>query len=914
MATISYDGQSLLIDGRRIWLVSGAIHYARSPHQLWRSRIRAAKQAGLNCIETHVFWNIHEPRPGKFHFEGNADLRRFIQIIAHERMYCILRPGPYIGADWDFGGLPGWLNQIPDIALREASGPFLEACSRYVSAVMDQVRDLQIASPVTRRAAAAATGGGGPIIMIQAENEWFCHNPKQGDAYLREITRYLRESGCAVPISVCNNLWQRVDGAIDTWNADSHLAADLRQLRIVQPDAPRIVSEFWLGGADHWGGPHLEKTPATNLYQLTSMLAVGAQFNMYMFHGGTSFGFHAGRRMDGPACFMTTSYDYDAPLLEAGGRGAKYKMVKRICMFASQFGHVLAHMDPEPNHTAVALSDEKHPVSVIQQNGSQGAVIFLIKAHGDKTTNVDLMLPDGQKLPVPIGDDRAAWLVLNTNLGGVAELTYTSFRPWAFLGKKILVLFGPPAAKGLVCVNGAPLSITVPTGDRPTVTEHEDLIVVLLNPDQVDAAYVLPEGLIVGAAGLDDNDQPIPDRKWSKATRITTGGQTRTMAMAAEMRPTRPHLDGWHQNPMSDLMDGSSERFEPIDGPASLEQLDCEGYGLYRIVLKSAGIGGKLLAPLSGDRLHVYCDGKLAALMGHGPGAAFSPVPIELARQFVVLADNLGHFNAGWGLGESKGLFGHFYDVKPVHLSMPEVVSDTAPDPFELRGFYTGLRQGEEGPTDVLVWQFKPEIRKPMILDLGGLPLRAKLIINDVPLAMVDPHYSAGLGRFLLEPGQQITGGRNVMKLALFESFKRTTPLKFVKLYQTTGPLTAKASWAFTPLPKPKSDAFEPLSSHRAKQPCWYRCFFSASRTDVPLWFEPRSLSKGQIYINGHNAGRYFIQTHTDTPVPPQKRYYLPEPWLRTDQPNELLIFEEHGRSPRQSRLAYDPMGPYGDV
>ena len=129
MATISYDGQSLLIDGRRIWLVSGAIHYARTPHQLWRSRIRAAKQAGLNCIETHVFWSMHEPRPGKFRFEGDADLRRFIQIIAAEQMYCILRPGPYVGADWDFGGLPPWLNRMPDIALRESSGPFLEACA-----------------------------------------------------------------------------------------------------------------------------------------------------------------------------------------------------------------------------------------------------------------------------------------------------------------------------------------------------------------------------------------------------------------------------------------------------------------------------------------------------------------------------------------------------------------------------------------------------------------------------------------------------------------------------------------------------------------------------------------------------------------------------------------------------------------
>ncbi|MCC7205134.1 MAG: beta-galactosidase, partial [Phycisphaeraceae bacterium] len=106
MPTISFDGQSLLLDGRRLWLVSGAIHYSRTPHELWADRIRAAKQAGLNCIETYVFWNLHEPAPGKFNFRGDADLRHFVKLVGEAGMYCILRPGPYVCAEWDFGGLP----------------------------------------------------------------------------------------------------------------------------------------------------------------------------------------------------------------------------------------------------------------------------------------------------------------------------------------------------------------------------------------------------------------------------------------------------------------------------------------------------------------------------------------------------------------------------------------------------------------------------------------------------------------------------------------------------------------------------------------------------------------------------------------------------------------------------------------
>ena len=136
MANITYDHQSFSIDGRRIWLISAAIHYPRTPHQLWRKRIRAAKQAGCNCIETYVFWNVHETEPGVFDFAGDRDLRAFIKIVGEEGMFCYLRPGPYICAEWDFGGLPAWLNNIEDIDFRTANSPFLEASARYIGAVM----------------------------------------------------------------------------------------------------------------------------------------------------------------------------------------------------------------------------------------------------------------------------------------------------------------------------------------------------------------------------------------------------------------------------------------------------------------------------------------------------------------------------------------------------------------------------------------------------------------------------------------------------------------------------------------------------------------------------------------------------------------------------------------------------------
>lgn len=916
---MSYDGQSFNIDGRRIWLVSGAIHYARTPHQLWRRRIRAAKEAGLNCIETYVFWNLHEPSPGVFNFAGDADLRKFVQTVAQEGLYCILRPGPYICAEWDFGGLPAWLHRVEGMKLRQANGPFLEACARYLGAVFEQVKDLQVNDNPARTNNGPASG---PIVMVQAENEWISHNPDQAEPYLGEIVRYLRESGCTVPINVCNNLWQRVPGTIDTWNANQHLANDLRQLRVVQANAPRMVTEFWPGWFDAWGSPHhRDYTGDWNLYRLAQILGVGAQYNLFMFHGGTNFGFFGGRTIASPDCFMTTSYDYDAPLSEAGGRGPKYLAIKRISTFASQFGHVFASLSPGTPPAAIAPTDDDHPLTLLHQTGSQGDVLFLLKSKNDKTTATRVLLPNGLSLPVPLGEDRVAWVALDVKLPGTAKLSYTNLRPWAFVGRKMLVLFGPAGAEGLVAINDAPLTLRVPEGQAPLVEQHEDMTIVVLNGEQVDAAYLLPAGLVVGAAGLDEQDRPLPLDGWPTTYTIALDGKVAKSGTKPAKPPVAPKLGKWSHAPLTTYLAGSAPAFKTIDGPRSLEQLHCDyGYGWYRFAYESAApAAGKAFAPGSGDRLHLFADGKPSALLGLGPGAEYDPTAIKLGKTNVVLADNLGRFNFGWAVGESKGLLGHLLSVKPIKLGKPDVVADKAPDPFTLTGFVLYARRGDRPPADHLLFKFalagKP--RGPVVLDIQGLPAKAMLFLNDQPLGLYDRHFSAGAARFVIQPGEPLKNGKNVLRVALFHKLDvKTDVLKHITLYETSANLTASAGWAFAPWTVPAADEFEPLTRSTASGlPAWYRATFPAipaASVAVPLWLEPIGLTKGQLYLNGHNLGRYFVATAAGKAVPPQERYYLPEPWLNTDRPNELVIFEEHGKHPGKARLVFDPMGPYG--
>lgn len=932
MATISYDGQSFIIDGRRIWLVSGAIHYFRTPRELWRARIRAAKEAGLNCIETYCAWNAHEPKPGHFDFTGDLDLRAFVKLVGEEGLYCIVRPGPYICGEWDFGGHPAWLHRQfeaageSEVKLRQSHPIYLEACARFLGAVMDEIKYLQITATATPERASSngnaagqpaggyLGGGGGPVIMIQAENEWFSHNPDEHDKYLREMVRYLRENGCTVPINNCNNLWQRIDGTIDTWNGARNLAFDMRQLAVVQPHAPRLVTEYWPGWFDMWGAEHSTVDTDLHLYRVAAILATGSQYNLYMFHGGTNFAFYGGRTIVAYGGYMTTSYDYDAPLLEAGGRGPKYRVTKRISTFASQFGYVFSHLATDPPHAAIAPRDEDHPLSVVHLCGSQGEVIFLLRSAQDKTTQTQLMLPNGLTLPVHLGKERAAWLLINTNLGGVAKLNYTNLRPLAFIERKLLVLFGPAGCAGMIGLDDAQYRMTVPDDGAPHVERHDELAIVVLSTEQADDAYLFAGGIALGAGGLDTEGQPIP-RDGKPLTIIDTDGKVVVRPKPKAGRTVAPpKLNNWTAAAVDELVDGTATSYTAIDRPRSLESLGADfGYGWYRLRFDKAS-SGATFAPESGDRLHVFGGGKPLSLLGLGPGATDGPVNLRLSDTVTILADNLGRFNYGQPMGEKKGLFGHLFNVKPVKLGKPKRTRERAADPFAVTRMVYRRRKGDLPMVESLSWTLKPAAKLPMVLFVQGLDVQGVWLINGRPVNVFLGSESAKYLRLVLTPGQNgFTAGNNELKFSPLQAVAADVDIaSSLTLYQATAVPSAKAEWSFAPWTVPDASAFTKLSkTPRAGVPCWYRTSFTVDAADVPLWLEPRGLSKGQLYLNGHNIGRFFVATNKGKRVPPQERYYLPEPWLNLKGENELLIFDEHGFSPTKSRLVYDPMGPY---
>ncbi|TVS00691.1 MAG: hypothetical protein EA423_11295 [Phycisphaerales bacterium] len=918
MPSVTYDGRSFMLDGRRIWLVSGSIHYARVPRECWRDRIAAARHAGLNCIETPVFWSRHEPRPGAYDFEGQNDVRHFVELIGQAGMVCILRPGPYIGSGWDMGGLPAWLLSNPDLKLRSANQPFLEAAGKFLTALAGQIRDLQVTSP----------GQGGPLLLVQNEAHWTCGHDDEARGYLGELHRYLRENGLNVPTINSNNLWQGVEGEIDCWSGSEAMLTVMRQLSTVKPDQPRLVIDFSVTAPSVYSeGDAGTPEPMAVQRRLAEILAGCGQYNIDPFCGGTNFGFSGGRLPGGASRFVAQSNDRHAPVTEAGTPGASYGAVRRISMFASAFGKVFSHANPE--YRPVVLDPEQAGggrtgagVSISHVSGQQGGCVFVFGAdpagpHG-AVKHSTLLLAGGSTLPVSLGEQAVAWCLFDVHLTGRSRLDYTNLNALTLVGRT-LVLFGPSGSEGLVSINGSPIEVNVPKGKTPEVIDHEGVTIVVCSEQQVDKVYATDEAVYLGCAGMTADNQPIPEGRNCMMFNAEGEQSTTTGAAKAPKSPKAPNLSGWECAETREHIDGSSPRYAAIDGPADLTPLGAQtGYGWYRITIRSGATRKpKVIAPCSGDRLLVFVDGEETGLLGFGPGSVNElALPLKKGvRQVVVLADNLGRYSTGADLGDKKGLLRDLWEVTPLKGVKHKQVESTPLNLLEFRKPLWEVREGDVTSTDRVQWAFMHRKKSPIILGVDHFPARAVLIVNDTPVRFLETGWT---GHIFLDE-EQLTRGNNSIEVAFVDELDAEAlgaAIKgagtAVRVLEGVSAVTDKADWAFAKWEAPSEAAYESVAKAHmegAACPAWWRCNFDPAEAGVPLFLELNSLTKGQVYLNGRHLGRYWVSTFDGTPVPPQHRVWLPECWLNTDGPNELLLFDERGGHPGKCRLVHEPSG-----
>ena len=355
--TFALGDSTFMLDGKPLQIISGEMHCYRIPREYWRDRIRKAKAMGLNTVGTYVFWNAQEPEPGKFDFSGNNDIAEFIRIAKEEGMWVVLRPSPYACAEWEFGGYPWWLLKDKSLKVRSRDPKFIKYYREYIMQLGKQVAPLLVTH-------------GGNVLMVQIENEYGSYSNDK--AYLDLNRKIFREAGLNGVLFTCDGPSQMPAGYLPGYLPAVNGEDDPAKVKALinkyhEGKGPYYISEWYPGWFDSWGEPHHGSNADEDAKKLDEVLSARLSINLYMFHGGTTRGFMNGANMNNhdPYAPQTSSYDYDAPLDEAGEPTPKFYKFREV---------IQKHLPP--GTTLPALPAKAKTIAIDNIKLSQRAPLF----------------------------------------------------------------------------------------------------------------------------------------------------------------------------------------------------------------------------------------------------------------------------------------------------------------------------------------------------------------------------------------------------------------------------------------------------------------------------------------------------------------------------------------------------------
>jgi len=888
MPKLSFDGTSLLLDTQRLWPVAARLDYAAFPPESWSPRLGQLRDAGFNTVETAAWWTAHQPTADTFNFEGRRDLRRFVETAAGMGLWVVLRAGPH-AEGLHAGGLPAWLDGLKldrrakPMRRREGNALFLAAAANFYQALFKQLAGLQAADrpaagatvyapagPGVVAACGFAGQGAGPVLAVQIEDHWTAAHPDGEAAYLEPLVRYLRQAGVQVPVLLENQLWNHLPGTVHTWNVGDGLsadpasdpAADLRQLRAVEPDAPAIARVTASADADSLAR------------QLGGVLAAGAGFAVDRFARGTA--------LDSPAPETGGGHALTGP---GGEPEPALAAARSAALFSSHFGSVLAHLRPASGPVVAAATGTTHPLSITHLRGERGDLVVLRQAKTDKARTADLLLDEGVRLRVPLARCGATRLLLNARLGGRAMLDYTSLSPLMLAGGHVLAVVGPAGSEGQLSLDGEHLDVTVPRGQAPVVESLDTVTLVVLNEDQAAVTHAYADGLVVGAAGLNAAGEPVPVRGFATQTRVSATGEVSRVKSVLPRRGNAPSLTAWSH------ADAAASLAAPGD-TATLP-----GRSLHRAAFAPGRAA--LTLRLGGAAAALEIDPEC------GPVAIDGPKNRKLTGDIALLTTD--------GAGPRHGP-GRWFRVDAAKLPSPERHPQPAPDAFEAVQFAPGHRAGATAAGEALIYRLKPSRRRPVIIDLSKLSVACVIRINGKPVALHDPAPGPSKApdpRHLLDPTDDgpFTGGTNAVELALFAPLPKGTSTRgLLVATDVKSEITPEAPWTTEPLPVPGDDAFgDPpaktskanKSSKKVRNPAWWRTAFTAhagsggDASGLVLTFT--AADGGAVVLNGHHAGPFAVGKNV---------LELHAGWLAADGKNTLTFFDEGGGVPKSVKLA----------
>jgi hypothetical protein len=857
---VAIDRHSVLVDGRRIQIVSGALHYFRVVHEEWRERLEWCRAAGINTIETVVPWNFHEYREGEYQFDGDKDIGAFLDLCHELGFYAIVRPSPYICAEWDNGGLPLWLQNKTDVALRCASPVLLAHVRRWSDVLLPQLAERQ----VTR---------GGPILMVQIENEYGYFEHAQEREYLEFLRTDLVEHGIEVPLFTCDlpGRGMRLSGVPTCANFGSNAAHYLSILRAHQPDYFLFVSELWLAWFDHWGGDHHTRTGRSVANILKEVLAAGGQYNFYMWSGGTNFGYYGGRTTSGDyGAFITTSYDYDAPIGETGYITDKFGECRLVNYFARTYADLCLESEQvEATDWAVESGATlEREVHVTERRSLAGGLLFVqnkgtelrqvvLEHAGNPTCQVGVALLAGEMRLFPCDWALASgWRLVVGTVEPVARLDNAYF----FYGEA-------GALYEFICEkNGAQTRLEgqVPESDAPLCHQLDDAWLCVYNRETAKRCDW-------------EADQTGQQRAW--------------LPSAPARAPSLPGLSFTAAQVPVPTLDTHSA----VARPLPLEAFGAlQGYGWYCASFDSDGQPTTLVLRGVRDRARVYLNGRYQGAVGAFAAFALcAVVPRQGSNELAILADNLGRYCFTAGLGEHKGIAGVWLAGQTSEVGA--FVACDGRECVELpfasgQGVLlriTGMREHgmRFGIGDHVVYHHRRvddddsfvelDVTRYLRADAHVLWLERSNGDSDPPkLSCVTYDAASELtGTWRMSAGAVAQEGSQPV---IDPSPIRALPFRAVmpgaesgdERGMDGGPVVFRAEFALAPDPERR-----------------------------PLKLSVAGLGKGVAWLNGRNLGRYWS-------LGPQTALYIPESALDASG-NELFILDEEGRDPGRVSLLY---------
>ncbi|EKN65245.1 beta-galactosidase [Neobacillus bataviensis LMG 21833] len=838
---ITYDKKSWKIHNERVFILSAAIHYFRLPRAEWNEVLDKAKAGGCNTIETYIPWNFHEMNEGEWDFSGDKDLAHFFQLCADKELYVIARPGPYICAEWDFGGFPWWLSTKKDIQYRSAQPAFLHYVDQYFDRVIPIIDEYQLTK-------------NGTVIMVQVENEFQAYG-KPDKPYMEYIRDGMKARGIDVPLVTC---YGAVEGAVEFrnfWSHSKHAAAILDERF---PDQPKGVMEFWIGWFEQWGGNKADqKTPEQLERECYQLLSNGfTAINYYMYFGGTNFD-HWGGRTVGEQTLCTTTYDYDVAIDEYLQPTRKYEVLKRYHSFVKW-------LEPLFTDAEKVASDMKLPSDLKSERiaSPYGEVIFI---ENNRNERIQSHVKHGyDQILFTIEANTVLPIVRNVKVGNHFTIKTLTGQTTGFDSNEAVIYHENGQRSSLVLQLDQKAEIHCPLPNRFETLEDGSIAFRLFHGSQPQTIQLL----------FKDGS--------SYSIEVVTRQSLEIHVPQLEKKTETNELT-WEsaEEPLSFLNGKVKESKKPLDF-SSFGQFS--GYLGYESEFYAEETHNTTIVfPRIEDPVMVFSNqqfvGKLSKL-----GAAEIEVPVKKGKNTLTcLVQNMGRFNYTQVMGEPKGiseppaLNGKYLPLRGEwqvegtgarhHLSQIPSIEGRIGflRTFENHGYDRAILVGE-GVSRVTVNGNEGKIL--MECQTGWSRNSAVYGVADISGALKQ-------GENVLDLDVQ-----NISSIRRFDLY----------LFHDKEQIFDWKTKSFAELHEEKDWKTANCGDQQTIYPRWYKSHFTwnpdnGSIVKVRL----NHLSKGCFWVNGECLGRYWN-------IGPQEDYKIPVSLLK-DQ-NEIVIFDEEGYAP----------------